>query len=205
LGPTHYTLIQSLYKLNLVSEQQQNLLSRFWFIVRSSPPDRCTPLLPSSFRVVSFSPSSLTCLSASPSLLTMDNQELQHGAAVAPISQSSLAAATASIVPMNSSLDTMNRSAIIPLSNTQQVISLRLSNTNFLYWRMQMKPFLLGQGVYSFVDGTSPCPPSHLYIYYNILTIGQSFISTMDTTRSSNHECSFILALHRSAASSCGL
>ena len=25
-----------------------------------------------------------------------------------------------------------------------------------------MKPFLLGQGVYSFVDGTSPCPPSHL-------------------------------------------
>ena len=24
-----------------------------------------------------------------------------------------------------------------------------------------MKPFLLGQGVYSFVDGTSPCPPSH--------------------------------------------
>ena len=92
----------------------------------------------------------------------MDNQELQQGAVVAPISQSSLAAATASIVPMHSSLDTMNRSAIIPLSNTQQVISLRLSNTNFLYWRMQMKPFLLGQGVYSFVDGTSPCPPSHL-------------------------------------------
>jgi len=25
-----------------------------------------------------------------------------------------------------------------------------------------MKPFLLGQGVYSFVDGTSSCPPSHL-------------------------------------------
>ncbi|XP_073268322.1 uncharacterized protein [Populus alba] len=90
------------------------------------------------------------------------NQELQHGAVVAPISQSSLAAASASIVPMNSSLDIMNKSAIIPLSNTQQVISLRLSNTNFLYWRLQMKPFLLGQGVYSFVDGTSPCPPSHL-------------------------------------------
>jgi hypothetical protein len=27
---------------------------------------------------------------------------------------------------------------------------------------MQMKPFLLGQGVYSFVDGTLPCPLSHL-------------------------------------------
>ena len=25
-----------------------------------------------------------------------------------------------------------------------------------------MKSFLLGQGVYPFVDGTSPCPSSHL-------------------------------------------
>jgi hypothetical protein len=25
-----------------------------------------------------------------------------------------------------------------------------------------MKPFLLGQDVYPFVDGTSPCPPSYL-------------------------------------------
>jgi hypothetical protein len=25
-----------------------------------------------------------------------------------------------------------------------------------------MKHFLLGQDVYSFVDGTSPCPPPHL-------------------------------------------
>ena len=52
--------------------------------------------------------------------------------------------------------------SIIPLPNTHQVVSLKLSNHNFLYWRMQMKPFFLGQGVYSFVDGTSPCPPSHL-------------------------------------------
>jgi len=52
--------------------------------------------------------------------------------------------------------------AIISLPNTQHVMSLKLSNTNFLYWRMQMKPFLLGQGMYSFVDGTSTCPPSHL-------------------------------------------
>jgi hypothetical protein len=93
----------------------------------------------------------------------VDNQELQHGVvAAAPISQSSLAAATASIVPLNSSLDIMNRTVIIPLPNTQQVISLQLSNTNFFYRRMQMKPFLLGQGMHFFVDGTSSWPPSHL-------------------------------------------
>jgi hypothetical protein len=25
---------------------------------------------------------------------------------------------------------------------------LKLTNTNYLYWRMQMKPYLLGQGVF---------------------------------------------------------
>jgi len=53
--------------------------------------------------------------------------------------------------------------AIVPLSNTHQVVSLKLTNTNYLYWRMQMKPYLLGQGVFHFVDGSVPCPPSHIF------------------------------------------
>jgi hypothetical protein len=39
---------------------------------------------------------------------------------------------------------------VIPLSNTHQVISLKLTNNNILYGRMQMKQYLLGQGVYAF-------------------------------------------------------
>jgi hypothetical protein len=38
--------------------------------------------------------------------------------------------------------------AIVSLSHTHQVIYLKLTNTNYLYWRMQMKPYLLGQGVF---------------------------------------------------------
>ena len=53
--------------------------------------------------------------------------------------------------------------AIVPLSNTHQVVSLKLMNTNYLYWRMQMKPYLLGQGVFHFVDGSVSCPPSHIF------------------------------------------
>jgi len=53
--------------------------------------------------------------------------------------------------------------AIVPLANTHQVVSLKLTNTNYLYWRMQMKPYLLGQGVFHFVDGSVPCPPSHIF------------------------------------------
>jgi len=52
--------------------------------------------------------------------------------------------------------------AIVPLSNTHQVVSLKLTNTNYLFWRMQMKPYLLGQGVFHFLDGSVSCPPSHV-------------------------------------------
>jgi len=55
--------------------------------------------------------------------------------------------------------------AIVPLTNTHQVVSLKLTNTNYLYWRMQMKPYLFGQSVFHFVDGLVSCPPS--YIFYS--------------------------------------
>jgi len=85
-------------------------------------------------------------------------------------------------LPQTSSLDVMTAmtkvSAIIPLPNTQQVISLKLSNTNFLYWRMQMKPFLLGQGVFPFVNGSLPCPPSHVIsVDTSLPTVNASYLS----------------------------
>ena len=53
--------------------------------------------------------------------------------------------------------------AIVPLANTYHVVSLKLTNTNYLYRRMQMKPYLFGQGVFHFVDGSVLCPPSHIF------------------------------------------
>jgi len=55
--------------------------------------------------------------------------------------------------------------SIVALSNTHQVVSLKLTTTNYLYWRMQMKPYLLGQSVFHFVNGSMSCPPSH--VFYN--------------------------------------
>jgi len=52
---------------------------------------------------------------------------------------------------------------IVALSNIHQVVLLKLTNTNYLYWRMQMKPYLLSQGVFHFIDGFMSCPPSHVY------------------------------------------
>jgi hypothetical protein len=58
--------------------------------------------------------------------------------------------------------------AIVFLSNTKQVILLKLMNTNYLYWRMQMKSYLLGQGVFHFVDGSMSCP---LLMFLTILLV----------------------------------
>ena len=65
-----------------------------------------------------------------------------------------------SVVPLP--LMGTHTSTMVPLSNTHQIVSLKLTNTNYLYWRMQMKPYLLGQGVFHFVDGSLPCPLSHM-------------------------------------------
>jgi len=58
--------------------------------------------------------------------------------------------------------------SIISLSHTHQVISLKLTNTNYLYWRMQMLSYLLGQGVFGFVDGSNTCPSTHVLAYDDI-------------------------------------
>ena len=67
--------------------------------------------------------------------------------------------------------------AIVSLSHTHQVISLKLTNTNYLYWRMQMKPYLLGQGVFGFVDGSNSCPSPHIPAADGAtLQVSQSFL-----------------------------
>jgi hypothetical protein len=70
---------------------------------------------------------------------------------------------TAPLLPFSSAeATTASAVAIVPLSHTHQVIFSKLTNTNYLYWRMQMKPYLLGQGVFGFVDGSNSCPSPHI-------------------------------------------
>ncbi|KAK0608210.1 hypothetical protein LWI29_027161 [Acer saccharum] len=39
---------------------------------------------------------------------------------------------------------------------------LKLSETNYLLWIAQLRPFLIGHGMYQYVDGTMPAPPPTL-------------------------------------------
>jgi hypothetical protein len=115
--------------------------------------------------LVQFSSLSMTNKFVAAAPLSHSSSSLAPPSMSAATASASLAAAEIEL-PQTSSLDVMTTMtkvpAIIPLPNTQQVISLKLSNINFLYWRMRMKPFLLGQGIFPFVDGSLPCPPSNL-------------------------------------------
>ncbi|XP_019193791.1 PREDICTED: uncharacterized protein LOC109187873 [Ipomoea nil] len=48
------------------------------------------------------------------------------------------------------------------LHQAHHYISLKLTATNYLFWRAQLVPFLRGQNLYGYVDGTLPCPPETL-------------------------------------------
>jgi hypothetical protein len=85
--------------------------------------------------------------------------------------------------PSSAEATTASVVAIVSLSHTHLVISLKLTNTNYLYWRMQMKPYLLGQGVFSFVDGSISCPSPHILAVDGVSrSSGISTLSSLETT-----------------------
>ncbi|XP_019157780.1 PREDICTED: uncharacterized protein LOC109154448 [Ipomoea nil] len=46
-----------------------------------------------------------------------------------------------------------------PLTGAHHFISMKLTSRNFLFWRTQFIPFLRGQDLIGFMDGSLPCPP----------------------------------------------
>lgn len=44
------------------------------------------------------------------------------------------------------------------LSTAHHFVSIKLTSCNFLFWRTQLVPFLQGQNLLGFVDGSVPCP-----------------------------------------------
>ncbi|KAK2980515.1 hypothetical protein RJ640_022517 [Escallonia rubra] len=48
------------------------------------------------------------------------------------------------------------------LSHAHHYLSLKLTTKNYLYWKMQVVPFLRGLEIFGFVDGTISAPPSHI-------------------------------------------
>ncbi|XP_019164361.1 PREDICTED: uncharacterized protein LOC109160529 [Ipomoea nil] len=45
------------------------------------------------------------------------------------------------------------------LAGAHHYVTMKLTSRNFLFWRAQLIPFLRGQELLGFVDGSLPCPP----------------------------------------------
>ncbi|KAG6423269.1 hypothetical protein SASPL_113660 [Salvia splendens] len=54
----------------------------------------------------------------------------------------------------NPSFDTL------PYGTLIHMLTIKLSSTNYLSWRSQIYPLLIGQGLISLVDGSCPAPPT---------------------------------------------
>ncbi|KAF5469002.1 hypothetical protein F2P56_013107 [Juglans regia] len=48
--------------------------------------------------------------------------------------------------------------------NLQNLVTIKLTKDNFLLWRAQILPYLRGQQLIGYVDGTIPCPPPTIQI-----------------------------------------
>lgn len=72
--------------------------------------------------------------------------------------------------PSNTSLTTItptntsNRPAQSLLSTAHHFLTLKLTQTNFLFWKTPLLPFLHGQSLIGFIDGTRPCPPAEISV-----------------------------------------
>ncbi|CAN1177563.1 Retrovirus-related Pol polyprotein from transposon RE2, partial [Linum perenne] len=50
-------------------------------------------------------------------------------------------------------------------SNISTLVSIKLTETNYLLWKSKIQPFLIGQNLWPFVDGSFPCPPQFIPSY----------------------------------------
>ena len=61
---------------------------------------------------------------------------------------------------VNSSSSTTNSSTTTPNpANTSHFLSVKLTPDNYLIWRAQIQPYLYGQRLFGYIDGTIPEPP----------------------------------------------
>ena len=52
--------------------------------------------------------------------------------------------------------------SLFSIPSFHNLVTVKLTDTNYLVWSFQVKPFLVGQNLWRFVDGSHPAPPEYL-------------------------------------------
>ncbi|KAH0765347.1 hypothetical protein KY285_001218 [Solanum tuberosum] len=56
----------------------------------------------------------------------------------------------------------VSNSSPSPLNNAHHYISIKLTSTNYLFCKTQISPFLRGQDLFGYIDGSTVCPTPHI-------------------------------------------
>uniref|UniRef100_A0A2N9IMK5 Reverse transcriptase Ty1/copia-type domain-containing protein n=1 Tax=Fagus sylvatica TaxID=28930 RepID=A0A2N9IMK5_FAGSY len=71
-----------------------------------------------------------------------------------------MSSTTSSSQTVSSPTKTATSTAPSSLPHIQHLITIKLNRDNYLLWKAQIVPYLRGQHLYGFIDGTNPAPPS---------------------------------------------
>ena len=64
----------------------------------------------------------------------------------------------------SSTLNTMPTPSPTSLTPIHHLITIKLTRKNYLLWKAQIVPYLKGQPLYGYLDGSIPTPPQSLII-----------------------------------------
>lgn len=80
--------------------------------------------------------------------------------------------------------DTFPQITCVPsLLNAGNFLSIKLTNKNYISWKTQLIPYLKGQNLLSFIDGSNPCPCT----FYDICQSHHDFESFITWTHHWSH------------------
>uniref|UniRef100_A0A2N9FV86 Retrotransposon Copia-like N-terminal domain-containing protein n=1 Tax=Fagus sylvatica TaxID=28930 RepID=A0A2N9FV86_FAGSY len=77
---------------------------------------------------------------------------------------------TSSSTTQSSSTISFTFIALTSLPHIQHLITIKLNRDNYLLWKAQIVPYLRGQHLYGFIDGTKPAPPPSLAVQASCTT-----------------------------------
>ena len=68
----------------------------------------------------------------------------------------------AALIPCN--LNKMTTPSPTTLTPIHHLITIKLTSENYLLWKAQIVPYLKGQHLYGYLDGSTPTPPQSLTV-----------------------------------------
>ena len=87
------------------------------------------------------------------------------------------------------------------LTPIQHLITIKLNRDNYLLWKAQIVPYLKGQHLFGFIDGSQNRPflLSSSYLHKNLRTHSQSCVPRLAISRSDDSLCTHLIYIRKNS------